>query len=92
MRCPSGAQLTHISRDPSIGATTPEVVAREREVSMRGHSMALAIAVALAGCGPEEPPIEVPILTPEPAGAPTALAQGRLTCLGNNEAPVPNIF
>ena len=58
---------------------------------MRGKSIALAVAVAFGfmGCGPPEPPEEVPVLTPEPAGAPSALAQGRLTCLGNNEAPIP---
>lgn len=58
---------------------------------MPGRSIALAVAVALAcgGCDPEEPPEEVPVLTPEPMGSPAVLAGGRLTCLGNNAAPTP---
>jgi hypothetical protein len=51
--------------------------------------MLLPLAV-LAGCpnGDDDP--NVPILEPEPAGAPTALADGRLTCLGDN-APDPAV-
>ncbi len=51
----------------------------------------LAITTLLAGCpddGPGPQP-EAPILDPEPAGSPTALAEGRLSCLGNNAPPAP---
>lgn len=51
----------------------------------------LSLLVA-AGCSdspasPDAAP-DVEILTPEPPGAPTETAEGRLTCLGNN-APLP---
>lgn len=49
----------------------------------------LALTALLAGCPEDVPPVgEAPILEPEPAGAPIAIADGRLSCLGNN-APTP---
>lgn len=55
-------------------------------------SLALCLVSSLlVGCpGDDVPPAQVPILDPEPAGSPTAIAEGRLTCLGNN-APAPPI-
>lgn len=45
--------------------------------------------LALLGCsGGDGGSDDAPVLDPEPAGAPTAIAGGRLTCLGDNE-PMP---
>lgn len=48
---------------------------------------AVLLAATLGGCGPNPPVEQVETLTPEPPGAPSALADGRLTCLGNNPSP-----
>ena len=51
---------------------------------------ALAMAAPLcAGC-PTDPPVTPPAtetLVPEPAGAPTEVADGRFTCVGKNVQP-----
>ncbi len=51
------------------------------------RARAICLVTFLAGCGPTPPSDQVETLTPEPAGAPTAVADGRLTCLGNNPPP-----
>ena len=48
----------------------------------------LALCAILSGCPGPGPAAEVPILDPEPASAPTEIADGFLACLGNN-APMP---
>lgn len=62
-------------------------------LSRKNTGRALAFALLLLtvtflwGCpDPVEPPVEeaVPVLSPEPEGAPTETADGRLSCAGNN--------
>jgi|GEM_PF-5797944 len=50
-------------------------------------SMLVAVGCSDSPASPDAAP-DVEILTPEPTGAPTQVAEGRLTCLGNN-APQP---
>lgn len=53
---------------------------------------ACLLATLLLGCptGDDDDTVEdVETLTPEPAGAPTGVVDGRLTCLGDNAPPAP---
>lgn len=53
-----------------------------RILALLAHIPLVAI---LSACPGPTPPDEVQILSPEPAGAPTESADGRLSCLGSNE-------
>ena len=51
----------------------------------------VATSSLLAGCpGGDDPNVPAETLDPEPAGAPTELAEGRLSCLGKNKKPPPD--
>lgn len=49
----------------------------------------LTALLLVAACGDDDGGPAAPVLTPEPAGAPTAIAEGRLSCLGRNAPPDP---
>ena len=55
-------------------------------------ALLVVLSLALVACGDGEGEVDggiPPILEPEPVGAPTLLAEGRLTCLGRNTPTAP---
>ena len=65
-----------------------------RTSSLLTLSVLIAAAIGCEGCPPtddDDTVVEDPeILDPEPPGAPTAMVDGRISCVGDNEPPEPS--